>query len=120
MKSDPLSCPSQHIFCVNHCRVFVLADPEVFSGSLGEVLAGDIEASASGGPLCPLDHMRSVVQHSIQAALGAEQCHGQKLAQALKVSGIAQYSLVVLFFCFLFSASCWSFVVTAVYSCLLL
>ncbi|XP_073334376.1 phosphoinositide 3-kinase regulatory subunit 6 [Pagrus major] len=68
-------------------RVFVLADPEVFSGSLGQVLAGDIEASASGGPLCPLDHMRSVVQHSIQAALGAEQCHGQKLAQALKDMG---------------------------------
>ncbi|KAM8773611.1 phosphoinositide 3-kinase regulatory subunit 6 isoform 1-T3 [Acanthopagrus schlegelii] len=68
-------------------RVFVLADPEVFSGSLGEVLAGDIEASASGGPLCPLDHMRSVVQHSIQAVLGAEQCHGQKLAQALKDMG---------------------------------
>ncbi|XP_051240160.1 phosphoinositide 3-kinase regulatory subunit 6 isoform X2 [Dicentrarchus labrax] len=70
-------------------RVFVLADPEVFSGPLGQVLLADIEApaSASGGPLGPFDHMRSVVQHSIQAALGAEQCHGQKLAQALKDMG---------------------------------
>ncbi|KAM9363846.1 phosphoinositide 3-kinase regulatory subunit 6 [Symphorus nematophorus] len=70
-------------------RVFVLADPEVFSGSLGQVLLGDIEVStsASGGSLSPLDHMRSVVQHTIQAELGAEQCHGQKLAQALKDMG---------------------------------
>ncbi|KAI3353071.1 hypothetical protein L3Q82_019636 [Scortum barcoo] len=72
-------------------RVFVLADPEIFSGSLGQVLLGDIEASASasasGGSLGPLDHLRSVVQHSIQAALGAEQCHGPKLAQALKDMG---------------------------------
>lgn len=67
-------------------RVFVLADPEVFSSSLAQVLLGDIEASASasGGFLSPLDHMRSVVQHAIQAALGAEQCNGSKLAQALK------------------------------------
>ncbi|XP_056228898.1 phosphoinositide 3-kinase regulatory subunit 6 isoform X1 [Seriola aureovittata] len=70
-------------------RVFVLADPEVFSGSLGQVLLGDIEASASasGGFLSPLDLMRSVVQHSIQAALGSEQCHGSKLSQALKDMG---------------------------------
>lgn len=68
-------------------RVFVLADPDVFSGSLAQVLSGDIEASTSGGSLGPLDHMCSVVQHSIQAALGAEQCHGQKLAQALKDMG---------------------------------
>lgn len=81
----------------NPCRVFVLADPEVFSGSLGEVLLGDIEASASASAGY-LDYMRSVVQHSLQAALGAEQCNGQKLAQALKVSGTA-----VLTYCFLFS-----------------
>uniref|UniRef100_UPI0037E8933A phosphoinositide 3-kinase regulatory subunit 6 isoform X2 n=1 Tax=Semicossyphus pulcher TaxID=241346 RepID=UPI0037E8933A len=70
-------------------RVFVLADPEVFSGSLGQVLMGDIEAfaSASGGCLSPLEHMRNVVQHSIQAALGGEQCHGERLAQALKDMG---------------------------------
>lgn len=68
-------------------RVFVLADPEVFSGSLAQVLSSDIEASATGGSLGPFDHMCSVVQHSIQAALGAEQCHGQKLAQALKDMG---------------------------------
>lgn len=70
-------------------RVFVLADPEVFTDPLAQVLLGDIEASASasGGFLSPLDHMRTVVQHSIQAALGAEQCHGTKLAQALKDMG---------------------------------
>ncbi|XP_034713320.1 phosphoinositide 3-kinase regulatory subunit 6 isoform X3 [Etheostoma cragini] len=70
-------------------RVFVLADPEVFSGSLGQVLFGDIETSASvsDGSLSPLDYMCRVVQHSIQAALGAEQCHGPKLAQALKDMG---------------------------------
>ncbi|KAA8594988.1 hypothetical protein FQN60_012123 [Etheostoma spectabile] len=70
-------------------QVFVLADPEVFSGSLGQVLLGDIETSASvsDGSLSPLDYMCRVVQHSIQAALGAEQCHGPKLAQALKDMG---------------------------------
>ncbi|XP_070774618.1 phosphoinositide 3-kinase regulatory subunit 6 [Enoplosus armatus] len=81
-------------------RVFVLADPEVFSGSLVQVLLGDIEASASasGGSPSRLDHMRSVVQHSIQAALGAEQYHGPKLAQALKDTGqdIEQYFQEVL------------------------
>nr|XP_023869641.1 phosphoinositide 3-kinase regulatory subunit 6-like [Salvelinus alpinus] len=66
-------------------RVFVFADPAVFSGPHGEALRGDIEASGSGGYLNPLDHMRSVVQHSIQAALRRELCHGPKLAQALKV-----------------------------------
>ena len=65
--------------------VFVLADPEVFSGSLAQVLAEDMEASASGGSLSPVDLMRSVVQHSIQAALGPEQCNGPKLAQTLMV-----------------------------------
>lgn len=70
----------------NPCRVFVLADPDIFFGPLGQVLLGDIETPApSEGPV---DHMRCVVQHAIQAALGVEQCHGQKLAQALKVSGI--------------------------------
>ncbi|XP_068448546.1 phosphoinositide 3-kinase regulatory subunit 6 [Clinocottus analis] len=70
-------------------RVFVLADPEVFSGSLGQVLSGDIEtsASAAGGSSSPLDHMCRVVQHSIQAALGAERCHGPRLARALKDMG---------------------------------
>lgn len=89
---------------VNPCRVFVLADPEVFSDSLGQVLLGDIDAStsASGGSLNPLDHICSVVQHSIQAALGGEQCHGPKLARALKVSGTAQYCTVALTYCLLF------------------
>ncbi|XP_026159237.1 phosphoinositide 3-kinase regulatory subunit 6 [Mastacembelus armatus] len=76
-----------------HCplqeRVFVLADPEIFSGSFGQVVLADIEASAlaSGGLLSHLDHMCRVVQHSIQAALGAEQCSWPKLAQALKDMG---------------------------------
>ncbi|XP_024914173.1 phosphoinositide 3-kinase regulatory subunit 6 isoform X2 [Cynoglossus semilaevis] len=70
-------------------KVFVLADPEVFSDSLGNFMLGDIEASAveAGGALSPLDHMRNVVHHSIQAALGPEHCHGPKLAQALKDVG---------------------------------
>ncbi|CAB1344655.1 unnamed protein product [Coregonus sp. 'balchen'] len=70
-------------------RVFVFADPAVFSGPLGGALRWDIEASGSGGYLNPLDYMRSVVQHSIQAALGGELCHSHKLAQVLKVSVLA-------------------------------
>lgn len=85
-----LPCLSIHMCCVNPHRVFVLADPEVFFGSLGQALMSDIEGPASGGILGHLDYMCSVVQHSIQAALGAEQCHGQKLSQALKVSGTLQ------------------------------
>lgn len=82
----------------NLCRVFVLADPEVFSGSLAQVILGDFEssASASGGFLSPLDHMRNVVQHTIQAALGAEHCHGPNLAQTLKVSGNVQGYLAII------------------------
>ncbi|XP_034044093.1 phosphoinositide 3-kinase regulatory subunit 6 [Thalassophryne amazonica] len=70
-------------------RVFVFADPDIFSGALGQMISADIEASASGpeGLMSPLDHMRNVVQHSIQAALGFEQCQGPKLAQALKDMG---------------------------------
>lgn len=66
----------------------MLADPEVFSGSLAQVILGDFQssASASGGFQSPFDHMRNVVQHTIQAALGAEQCHGPNLARTLKVS----------------------------------
>lgn len=66
----------------------MLADPEVFSGSLIPTIAEDFEVSASGstGFQSPLEHMRSVVQHTIQAALGPQQCHGPKLAQALRVS----------------------------------
>ncbi|KAM6940492.1 phosphoinositide 3-kinase regulatory subunit 6 [Xenentodon cancila] len=70
-------------------RVFVLADPVVFSGSLIPALLGDFEASASAsaGFISPLDHMRGVIQHSIQAVLGSERCHGPKLAQALRDMG---------------------------------
>ncbi|XP_061590624.1 phosphoinositide 3-kinase regulatory subunit 6 [Cololabis saira] len=70
-------------------RVFVLADPAVLSGSLVPALLGDFEASASApsGFPSPLDHMRSVVQHSLQAALGSERCDGPQLAQALRDMG---------------------------------
>ena len=90
-----LPCLSHQVCHVNPHRVFVLADPDVFFGSFGHVLWGDIETHTSAELLGPLDHMRCVVQHSIQAALGPGQCHGQKMAQALKVSGI--------FFMFMFT-----------------
>lgn len=76
----------------NPDRVFVLADLEIF-GPLGQVLMEDIETLGSGGALGHVDYMRCVVQHAIQAALGAQQCSGQKLADALKVSGRARKSL---------------------------
>ncbi|XP_013860296.1 phosphoinositide 3-kinase regulatory subunit 6, partial [Austrofundulus limnaeus] len=74
-------------------RVFVLADPEVFCGPLIPVLEGDLEASGSTstGFRNPLDHMRSVVQHSIQACLGPERCNGQKLSQALRDKDAESY-----------------------------
>ncbi|XP_037545796.1 phosphoinositide 3-kinase regulatory subunit 6 [Nematolebias whitei] len=74
-------------------RVFVLADPQIFSGLLMPVLEGDLEASgsASAGFGNVLDHMRNVVQHSIQASLGPESCHGQKLAQALTDKEVESY-----------------------------
>ncbi|XP_004065829.1 phosphoinositide 3-kinase regulatory subunit 6 [Oryzias latipes] len=63
-------------------RVFVLADPEVFSGSMIPALFD--EASAG---LNRLDQMCRVVQHTIQASLGEEQCNGLKLAHVLKQKG---------------------------------
>lgn len=80
----------------------MFADPAVFSGPHCEALRGDIEASGSGGYLNPLDHMRSVVQHSIQAALGGELCHGPKLAQALKVSVVCAVVVLTLSFAMTF------------------
>ncbi|CAN9510537.1 unnamed protein product [Ophioblennius macclurei] len=81
-------------------RIFVLADPDVFSRPLINVMLGDFEASAStsGGFQSPVDHMRYVIQHSIQAALGAELCDGMKLSQALKDVGqdIEPYFLAVM------------------------
>lgn len=72
-------------------RVFVLADPAVFSSSLSKVVSDDIEASVlastSSGFITPLDHMCSVVQHSLQANLSPEQCNGTRLAKALKDMG---------------------------------
>lgn len=79
-------------------RVFVVADPDVFSGPVGQVLCSDIETSSAGEPPESLDHMRCAVQHVLQAVLGTERCHGKKLAQALRVSGI------VFFFVSLFTA----------------
>ncbi|XP_017283182.1 phosphoinositide 3-kinase regulatory subunit 6 [Kryptolebias marmoratus] len=74
-----------------HERVFVLADPKVFCGPLIPVLVGDLEVSGSAGFGSPLEHMRNVVQHSIQASLGPERCHGQKLAQALRDKDAESY-----------------------------
>nr|XP_057934534.1 phosphoinositide 3-kinase regulatory subunit 6 isoform X2 [Doryrhamphus excisus] len=68
-------------------KVFVLADPEVFSGSLAQVMMDDIEAASQASPTA---HMRSVVQHSIQATLG-EQSHGAKLAKTLKDMDVEPY-----------------------------
>ncbi|XP_020794198.2 phosphoinositide 3-kinase regulatory subunit 6 [Boleophthalmus pectinirostris] len=72
-------------------RVFVLADPVVFSTSLTKVVSDDIEASVSSacskGCTSPLEHMCSVVQHSIQANVGLEHSDGARLARALKDKG---------------------------------
>ncbi|XP_067229286.1 phosphoinositide 3-kinase regulatory subunit 6 [Chanodichthys erythropterus] len=62
-------------------RVFVFADPAVFSESLSNVLKADVEAQ--GMFRNPLSMMRCVVQHSIQAILG-EDCHGPSLNAALQ------------------------------------
>ncbi|XP_061130137.1 phosphoinositide 3-kinase regulatory subunit 6 isoform X3 [Syngnathus typhle] len=68
-------------------RTFVLADPEVFSGTLAQVLLADIEAASSSSSV---EHKRSVVQHSIQAALG-EQCHASNLAKILEDIDVEPY-----------------------------
>ncbi|CAL8332172.1 unnamed protein product [Lota lota] len=70
-------------------RVFVFADPEVFLGPLGTLLQADIQASGLGphGLLTPLDHMSSVIQHSVQAGLGPQRCNGHSLVQALRDMG---------------------------------
>ncbi len=72
------------VFCAMF-RVFVFADPAVFSESLSTVLKADIEAQ--GMFRNPLSLMRCVVQHSLQAALG-EDCHGPSLSDALQVSDV--------------------------------
>ncbi|XP_076871496.1 phosphoinositide 3-kinase regulatory subunit 6 isoform X2 [Brachyhypopomus gauderio] len=61
-------------------RVFVFADPAVFSESLGALLKDDVE----GGVDTQVEHMRRVVQHTLQATLGEELCHGPTLTQALQ------------------------------------
>lgn len=62
-------------------RVFVFADPAVFSESLSNILKADIETQ--GMFRNPLTTMRWVVQHSLQAVLG-EDCHGPSLNDALQ------------------------------------
>ncbi|XP_030638415.1 phosphoinositide 3-kinase regulatory subunit 6 [Chanos chanos] len=63
-------------------KVFVFADPVMFSGSLGTVLRGDIESP--GVLQSRLNYMRCVVQHALQSVLGEQQCHGPSLARALQ------------------------------------
>ncbi|XP_062853408.1 phosphoinositide 3-kinase regulatory subunit 6 [Trichomycterus rosablanca] len=63
-------------------RVFVFADPAVFSESLYTVVGKDIEAE--GQTETSLEYMRFVVQRLLQATLGEENCHGPTLTQALK------------------------------------
>ncbi|XP_069050687.1 phosphoinositide 3-kinase regulatory subunit 6 isoform X1 [Lepisosteus oculatus] len=65
-------------------KVLVFADPGVFPGETGAALSRDIESSS---PLhSPVGHMRSVIQHTLQAALG-ESCDGPALARILEAGG---------------------------------
>ncbi|XP_023647813.2 phosphoinositide 3-kinase regulatory subunit 6 isoform X2 [Paramormyrops kingsleyae] len=63
-----------------HEKVLVFADPSVFSGPLGEAVRADMEPT--GSIRGSLGHMCSVIQHTVQAALG-ESCQGSVLAGAL-------------------------------------
>ncbi|KAG9343959.1 hypothetical protein JZ751_013348, partial [Albula glossodonta] len=64
--------------------VFVFGDAAVFSGPLGDVVRRDLElVEKKWGPL---NLMHSVVQRTLQAALG-KHCHGDRLAHALKEAG---------------------------------
>ncbi|KAJ8404145.1 hypothetical protein AAFF_G00339180 [Aldrovandia affinis] len=74
------------IFAFQEIRVFVFGDAAVFSGPLGDAVQRDLELAGSQRGVTPLDHMRSVVQHTLQAALGTC-CHGNTLARALKDVG---------------------------------
>ncbi|KAG7491623.1 hypothetical protein MATL_G00005610 [Megalops atlanticus] len=65
-------------------KVFVFADPAVLSGPLGAAVRADVEHA--GSYRGPLAHMCSVVQHTLQSALG-EDCHGPTLADVLKDIG---------------------------------
>ncbi|KAL1272936.1 hypothetical protein QQF64_028798 [Cirrhinus molitorella] len=69
-------------------RVFVFADPAVFSESLSTVMKADIEAQ--GMFRNPSSLMRCVVQHSLQAVLG-EDCHGPSLNEALQDQDVESY-----------------------------
>ncbi|XP_035262915.1 phosphoinositide 3-kinase regulatory subunit 6 isoform X2 [Anguilla anguilla] len=71
-------------YCPLQEKLFVFADPAVLSGPLGAAVREDVELG--GSYRGPLAHMRSAVQHTLQAALG-EDCHGPALAQALQDVG---------------------------------
>ncbi|XP_061080716.1 phosphoinositide 3-kinase regulatory subunit 6-like [Conger conger] len=61
--------------------VFVFADAALFSGPLGGAVQWHLESGASQQPRA--SHMRTVLLHTLQAALG-NSCHGNALACALK------------------------------------
>ncbi|XP_066560455.1 phosphoinositide 3-kinase regulatory subunit 6 isoform X2 [Amia ocellicauda] len=71
-------------------KVLVLADPSVFSGDTGAALSQDIESASPRQS--PVEYMCSVIQHTIQAALGAS-CDGPRLAHILqaKCQDVEQY-----------------------------
>ncbi|KAJ8345138.1 hypothetical protein SKAU_G00293310 [Synaphobranchus kaupii] len=64
--------------------VFVYADAAVFSGPLGVAVKRHLEAA--GSRRSPVSHMRAVLQHTLQAALG-NCCRSNALAHALKDMG---------------------------------
>ncbi|XP_053712332.1 phosphoinositide 3-kinase regulatory subunit 6-like isoform X1 [Synchiropus splendidus] len=78
-------------------RVFVLADPDVFTGAMAEGLKRDIKASNSEYEdfVSPYDHMCSVVQHTLQAVLG-EECNAAELARGLQATCVEPHFQEVL------------------------
>lgn len=69
-------CPSDYVLC----RVFVFADPAVFSGPLWQAVRADLVlASPQSDTLA-----RRVLLHTLQAGL-VKACHGPILTQALEV-----------------------------------
>ncbi|KAM9792906.1 phosphoinositide 3-kinase regulatory subunit 6 [Neosynchiropus ocellatus] len=78
-------------------RVFVLADPDVFTGAMADGLKRDIKASNSEYDdfVSPYDHMCSVVQHTLQAVLG-EECNAAELARGLQEANVEPHFQEVL------------------------
>lgn len=84
-------CGTSLIYC-SHCiflyplvfsRVFVLADPAVFSVQLGATVRKHLEVSSFLRNTSTLE--RNVVQHVLQTGLGVT-CQSSKVAQALEVN----------------------------------